>query len=162
MKKLTSIILILFLSLLSSPSWSDTLNMGDLVWRDGLYYEKFSQIPFTGEIIGLNSLLQNYEQGSMVNGKEVGKWVGYWENGQLWYKGEYNKDGKEVGKWVSYHENLHGQWGWKGEFNDNGKKVGEWIEYYSNGQLKEKGDYKDGKKVGEWVYYDKEGNLLVK
>ena len=58
MKKLTSIILILFLSLLSSPSWSETLTMDDLVERNDLYYKKFTDVPFTGEVINIDNLYQ--------------------------------------------------------------------------------------------------------
>ena len=40
---------ILFLLLiLSSPSWG--LSMDDLVQRGGLYYEKFTDVPFTGKV----------------------------------------------------------------------------------------------------------------
>ena len=48
MKKLTSIILILFLSLLSSPSWSETVSFNELSERNGLYYMKFTNVPFSG------------------------------------------------------------------------------------------------------------------
>ena len=63
MKKLTSIILILFLSFLSSPSWSETLTMDDLVERNDLYYKKFTNVPFTVEISGI-------ESGGFKNGEE--------------------------------------------------------------------------------------------
>ena len=124
MKKLTSIILILFLSLLSSPSMSETLTMDDLVERDGLYYKKFTDIPFTGETTGKG-------EGSFKDGKRVGKWVFYFDNGQLRQKSEYK----------------------------DGKAVGEWIHYWDNGQLWYKGVYKDGKKVGKWVYYKYHGTI---
>ena len=120
MKKLTSIILILFLSLLSSPSSSESFD--DLVERDGLYYKKFTQVPFTGDITGQS-------QGSFKDGKAIGEWVGYWSNGQLEYKGKY-KDGWEEGEWVGYHDN--GQLERKGKYKD-GKKVGEWISYDKDG-----------------------------
>ena len=123
MKKLTSIILILFLSILSSPSWSETFD--DLVERDGLYYKKFTDVPFTGEIKSVK------EQGSFKDGKEEGEWVSYYDNGQLWYKGEY-KDGKEEGVWVSYWDN--GQLWRKGKYK-NGKKKGEWVFYKEDGTL---------------------------
>jgi len=32
----------------------------------------------------------------------------------------------------------------------NGKEEGEWIIYYSNGQVREKGIYKNGVMKGEW------------
>ncbi|MFL2814746.1 MAG: hypothetical protein ACJ0BU_08295 [Candidatus Puniceispirillales bacterium] len=65
MKKLTSIILILFLSLLSSPSWSENLvckytgficpEIDDLIELkeiDGVYFNKSTNVPFTGKVDG--------------------------------------------------------------------------------------------------------------
>ena len=65
MKKLTSITLIFFLSLLSSPSWSENLTMDDLVEKNDLYYKKFTDVPFTGEVSGRLS-------GKFKNGKKDG------------------------------------------------------------------------------------------
>ena len=96
MKKLTSIILILFLSLLSSLSWSETLTIDDLVQRDGLFYKKFTNVPFTGKVTGK-------EQGSIIDGKKEGEWFYYWDNGNLNEKGFW-KDGKLFGEWVGYHK----------------------------------------------------------
>ena len=68
----------------------------DLEYRgDGLIYENFSDVPFTGNITGKT------EQGTIRNGKKEGLWVYYYDNGQLSSKGAY-KDGKEVGPWVRY------------------------------------------------------------
>ena len=75
MNKITSIILILFLSLLSSPSWSETLTMDDLVERDGLYYKKFTDVPFIGEVTG--------------NIPFTGEIEHYYENGKLRSKKNY-------------------------------------------------------------------------
>ena len=72
-KKLPSIILFLFLSLLSSPCWSENFTMDDLVERDGLYYKKFTDVPFTGKITGRG-------QGSIKNGKKDGEWIIYHKN----------------------------------------------------------------------------------
>ena len=52
MKTLTTLITILFISFLSSPSWSETVSMDELVYRDSLYYKKFTDTPFTGEVSG--------------------------------------------------------------------------------------------------------------
>ena len=60
MKPIKTLLTILFISLLSSPSWSVT--KGDLVEREGLYYEKFTDVPFTGEVTGV-------EQGSFKDGE---------------------------------------------------------------------------------------------
>ena len=70
--------------------------MDDLVKRAGLYYEKFTATPFTGEVEGR-------WRGSMKNGKPEGSWETYWDNGQLSLKGNY-KNGKRKGSWESYHE----------------------------------------------------------
>ena len=151
MKKITSIIIILFLSFLSPPSWSETLTIDDLVQRDGLIFKKFTDIPFTGKITGR-------EQGSIKDGKFDGEWVTYYNNGQLFEKGEY-KDGKEEGEWVIYSRN--GLLITKGEYKD-GKRIGEWVDYWTNGNLHTKGEYKDGKRIGEWVYYHQDGSFNSK
>ena len=48
MKPINSLLAMLFVSLLSSPSWSVTID--DLVKREGIYYEKFTDVPVTGEV----------------------------------------------------------------------------------------------------------------
>ena len=79
--------------------------MDDLVERDGLYYKKFTDVPFTGEVEGKK------HQGFVKDGKRVGSWVEYHDNGQLASKGAF----------------------------ENGRKKGPWVKYYKNGQLKTKG-----------------------
>ena len=133
------------MSFISSPSWSETIN--DLVQREGTYYKKFTDVPFTGKTEGK-------EQGSFKNGLREGPWVVYHENGQLFYKGDY-KNGEQEGSWVGYREN--GQLYYKGGFK-NGKKEGSWVGYYDNGQLWYKGDYKNGVREGTWVWYQKDGS----
>jgi antitoxin component YwqK of YwqJK toxin-antitoxin module len=71
--------------------------MKDLAEREGIYYKKFSEVPFTGKVTGKT-------QGSFRNGKKHGPWVKYHDNGQLYFKGTY-KDGKEEGPWVYYDDN---------------------------------------------------------
>ena len=41
MKKLTTLITVLYISLTASASWGQTLTLDDLVERGGLYYKKF-------------------------------------------------------------------------------------------------------------------------
>ena len=86
--------------------------MDDLVERDGLYYKKFTDVPFTGKITGKT-------QGLFKNGRKHGLWVGYHDNGQLGYKGTY-KNGKLDGPWVYYHDDR--QLKYKATFK-NGVKV---------------------------------------
>jgi len=67
------------------------------VYRDGLYYEKFSDVPFSGKVTGST-------KGSVKNGKREGAWFDYWGNGQLWSKGNY-ENGKREGAWFDYQKN---------------------------------------------------------
>ena len=75
MKKII-LITILFISLLSSPSWSETLTMDDLVEKeDLLFYKKFSIFspldflhPFTG-------IVESYYKMVIYESKEISKTV---------------------------------------------------------------------------------------
>jgi hypothetical protein len=71
---------------------TESLDFRDLVKRDGLYYKKSTEVPFTGKVTGK-------KQGSFKNGKKDGLWVRYHSNGQLWGKGTY-MNGKRDGSWV--------------------------------------------------------------
>ena len=81
--------------------------MDDLVERNGLYYEKFTVVPFSGKID------EGLERGSFRDGKREGLWFSFYDNGQLEWEGTY-KDGKKDGPWVYYnkdgtvYENLTG------------------------------------------------------
>lgn len=87
--------------------------MGDLVKRDGIYYKKFSDVPFTGKTTGKS-------QGSFKNGKRDGPWVSYHGNGQLKSKGNW-RDGKKEGPWVNYSKN--GEVSHKAHFKDRKQTV---------------------------------------
>ena len=137
MRKLILILSLIFIVTLSpNVVMSETLKFLDLVERDGLDYQKFSDVPFTGKLTG-------EVNGSFKDGKMVGLWVMYHGNGRLSFKGKY-KDGKEEGPFVTYHYNggLH----YRGTYKD-GKQIGPYIEYDKRGQLRYKGTYKNGVKV---------------
>jgi len=129
----------------------ESLDAKDLVKRDGVYFKKRTDIPFTGKVTGK-------EHGELKKGKKHGPWVKYWDNGQLSSKGNY-KDGKKDGPWVTYHNN--GQLSEKVTYKD-GKWDGPWVSYNKNGQLWNKGTHKDGKRDGPWIYYREKGQLWFK
>jgi hypothetical protein len=137
MKKLTLSILTCLILLSPNLVLSETLS--DLVEREGLYYKKFSDVPFTGKITGKT-------RGAFKNGKEDGDWVSYYNNGQLRYKGSY-KNGKYEGFWVSYFRE-NGQLYLKGNYK-NDKEEGAWVGYKKDGTVWEAftGTFKDGKKI---------------
>ena len=92
----------------------------DLVERNGIKYEVFSQVPFTGSS------------------------VSYYKKGQLHFKENF-KEGRMVdGLYESYHEN--GQLSYKGTFKD-GKRDGLYESYYENGESWVKGCYKNGEET---------------
>ena len=95
---------------------SEEVTLDDLVERKGLYYKKFTDVPFSGKVTGGG-------QGEIKNGKREGPWVSYFENGQLWDKGDY-KNGEREGPWVSYFGN--GQLDSKGIWK-KGKEEGPWA-----------------------------------
>ena len=109
-----------------------------MVQREGLYYKKSTEVPFSGTVTG------RY-QGKIKNGKRDGPWFRYHENGQLRFKGTF-KNAKRVGPWVSYHEN--GQLSSKGPYK-NGRREGPWVINLDDGTVVKflTGTYKDGKKV---------------
>jgi antitoxin component YwqK of YwqJK toxin-antitoxin module len=72
----------------------------------------------------------------------------------------FYKNGKMIGPWMSYHENgqikSHGTY----KYTESGvysRKDGNWKYYYDNGQLERESIIKDG--VEELKSYDKNGNL---
>ena len=167
----------LFLTLLTcliflSPSVVMGESLRDLVERDGLYYQKFTDVPYNGKVTG-------DKQGTLKNGKKAGVWVTYSSNGQLYSKGNF-KNGKEEGTWVFYYDGqlsfkqnykngkLEGvkiaykKWGQVTTNFKNDKKEGVRAGYYSNGQVEMKGNYKNGKREGPWVFYFSDGQLIWK
>ncbi len=139
------------LCLSASLVWSETWD--ELVDRDGIYYKKFSDEPFTGKVKGKYTIkiddsysISFYRDGSLKNGKKHGSWISYYDNGNLSNKGVY-KNGQYEGFWVFYWSN--GKLSRKGHFK-NGKENGFWEKYSLNGNPhKDTGTYKDGKKISD-------------
>ena len=87
-------LLFIFSLLFTSLSWSKDVDYNDLIKREGLYYEKFTDKPFTGLSSGL-------EQGKIRKGLRNGTWIKYYKKGQLYVKGSH-KDGKKYGEFLRY------------------------------------------------------------
>ena len=135
MKRILAPILLLTL-LFPALAFGETID--DLVITNGLYYKKYTDVPFTGKITGK-------KQGSFRNGKKHGPWVSYWDNGQLHAKGTM-KDRKDHGSFERYCKN--GQLDSKGQYKD-GNQHSPWVSYNKDGSVDEKGTgtFKDGMKV---------------
>ena len=85
--------------------------MDDFVQREGFFYEKFTDVPFSGKVTGR-------DQGSIKNGKQEGLWISYYDDGLLFEKGDF-KNGDREGLWIDYYDN--GQLNKKGNYK-NGVK----------------------------------------
>lgn len=69
-----------------------------------------------------------------AEGQQHGPWERYFDNGQLWYIGEY------------IHNNFDGYW----------------VEYFKNGQLAYKGTFKNGEEIGYAIDYYHDGDIITK
>jgi hypothetical protein len=141
MKSINTLVILLFISFLSPPSWSESLVRG-VFKRDGPDYQKFTNVPSADKAIGQGQV-------SIKNGviKREGVWVDYHENGQLFTKSNYKNDKRE-GAWVGYYEN--GQLLYKGNYK-NDLSEGTWFFYDVDGiAIKEpSGNYEDGEKISD-------------
>jgi len=91
--------MVLVILLIPSLALGETVDFNDLIEREGRFYKKFTDTPFSGEVTDGN------RRGKLKAGKEEGPWVTYYDNGQLMYKETY-KDGKQEGPWIQYHDNV--------------------------------------------------------
>ena len=89
MKRFLAPILLVTL-LFPSLALGQAVTMDDLVITNGLYYKKFTNVPFTGEVTGL-------EQGAFKDGKADGPWISFNKDGTVDEKntGTY-RDGVKV------------------------------------------------------------------
>ena len=188
MKQLITLITILFISLLTSPSWGQTVSMDELVMNptDNLVYKKFTSVPFTGfakmtytpygfgpfdpqQSAKWYTLLRLHDnscyqyvgcvsKGSYKKGKKHGLWETFYKTGLL-REIEHFKDGKKHGVWEEYYGT--GLLSFRVHFID-GKKDGLSETYHSNGMLRFIGNYKDGKSEGLWTNYYNNGHFSNK
>lgn len=130
-------VLILFF-LIGNVSVAKSETIDDLVEREGLFYLKFTDTPFSGELEGM-------QQGKILEGKKQGPWLEFWVTGQLKSKGDYI-DSKKTGPWTLFYTN--GQLLSKGNYLED-VEDGDWRYYFRDGTVNQQssGSYKDGKKL---------------
>ena len=166
MKHIKVLIISLVVSLVSLPSWGEEVSYDDLVYRNDLYYKKFTNIPFSGKVteIRKTSIWDDHETelnlvrslitniGKMKNGLRTGTWLSYYESGQLHQKSNYRR-GIPYGPWIKYFQN--GKISNIIRYNKMGQKHGRQEGYFKNGQLALEQTFKDGKEDGVFnIYYD--------
>ena len=75
----------------SSIVWSETVKPTNLVYRNGIYYKKFTYKPYSGSVRGTDEL-GYLLKGAYKDGKEEGVWEFYYDNGQIYSLPGYNVD----------------------------------------------------------------------
>ena len=80
-------------------------------------------------------------------------------NPNIKFVGEFNDNNKKTGYWEQYYEN--GDIWSKGNYL-NGLKNGYWEKYWFNGLLKSKGNYLNDQRTGYWELYYQYGNISSK
>lgn len=186
MKKLTLTLLTCLIFLSPNVVMSET--MKDLAKRDGVYYQKSSEVPFTGRVTGQSQgLIKNgkrhgfweifndphaickdeprpcfgtlFSSGRYENGKADGVWTRYYELEEKLYSVGNYKNGKLEGTETVFYFN--GPVKWISNYK-NGKYDGPYFFYDTDGQLKEKGTYRNGERHGLWITYNRGGIVDTK
>jgi len=81
----------------------------------------------------------------------------FYKSGQLFFQVPY-KNGKQNGWYEQYHENgaIFSK-----DFRIDGKTMdGEYVSLFDNGNVYQKGAYKNGYQIGNWYIYTREGEPL--
>ena len=117
-----TLILTFLLSLVSFAIFG--MDFNDLVYREGLYYEKSTDSPFTGKVRGLS-------EGLIREGKQEGPWIEFHRKRKLYLKGNY-ENGKRNGSWTAYWSS--GQLVHQAIFK-NGVREGNWNDYINDGNV---------------------------
>jgi len=96
--------------------------------------------------------------GEFYNDMKSNKWICIEKKDTLSIL-NYNNN-KPIGLQLGFFSN--GQLGRKRNYNDSGLLHGEFIEYYTNGNIKELMHFVNGVKHGDYLFYSENGNLITK
>ena len=117
----------------------------DLVEKEGVYFTKDSDLPYSGEVFTLYTSGDIKEEGKLEKGLMSGSWT-YWNEDGNKYSEETYKNGYKEGQFILYKDgNRQREGGYL-----NRKKHGLFIEWYDNGQMKQEGTFKEGRLSGVW------------
>ncbi len=136
----------------------------DLIFLDGLFYKKYTELPFTGKTTG-------QFQGTYKNGILNGPYTEFYESGKLKLKGIY-KNGKKEGFWFLYYYSVKPKKlpndndvetkVCEKVFYENNELNGPFSKSYDNDFIFEEGNYLNGKLDGIIKTYDEVYNKKTK
>lgn len=134
----------------SFESTAKEINFNNLVIREGIWFEKFSDNPYSGDVVGK-------EKGKMIKGQKTGEWVSFFGMGNYFRVKENYKKGKLHGKQLKFIESsgkLHSK-----QIYKNGKII-ESYKYHDTGEIKELKKYVKGNAEHyKYTYYFKNGQI---
>jgi antitoxin component YwqK of YwqJK toxin-antitoxin module len=130
---------------------SEDVNLDELEVREGVFYLKSSNSPYTGKFFDFRDNGQKKGEANLKDGKPDGLTVSWHENGQKQAEINY-KDDKFDGLFVAWYEN--GQKKTEGNFKD-GKQHGLSVLWHKNGQKQAEGNYKDNEPISEKFWNSK-------
>ena len=160
MDKKTKILFITLLLLIIGCSKEPINIETTLVERDGIYYTKDTNKPYTGDVFELYEDGGRKSTGSLKGGKKDRLWTEWYENGEKRLEGTY-KDGKEDGLWTHWDNDGTK---YEGKVIRKNNEDGTFLYWYENGQTKIESHktYKKGKEDGIWTWWDYDGTIKEK
>lgn len=151
MKKTRRILtLALILAMVAAPALAQSIHPDSLEQREGLYYEKGSDAPYSGQVENPGQMI-----GQVEDGLRVGAWKAWHANGQLNWVFEH-EDGQLAHRTI-WHAN--GAKRMEGRFVD-GKPDGIHPRWDEAGQKVSEEAYRAGTRDGPRRLWDPKGHLL--
>ena len=134
----------------------ERVKLGEIEERDGITFKIGKYEPYSG-IVEETGGKRGYKLlGRFLDGERDGKWVQWYDNGQVEVQGEYYR-GKKHGEWSLWYNN--GKSKEQGTFSF-GKIDSLYKYWYDNGHLKEEQRYKKNLPHGRWTKWYKEDPTL--
>ncbi len=94
-----------------------------------------------------------------VYGKKQGKWLEYYQTGQIKAEGKYTNNVK-INEWKYYYKNKNLEQ--IGSYNNKGEVDGKWKWYYQSGNLQREENYINGVQNGMYTEYSDDKKEIVK
>ena len=149
MKRLLTILVLLFASLLYSQSKFDINNLID---RGGLMYAPNDDEPYTGKVFDFYENGQKKLDGSYRKGLMNDKWTYYYENGKIRAQGRFINGDGSYPDWIPDEYRI--------KYPPYGGRNGKWTGWYENGQKNDEGTWKDGNPNGKHIIWHENGQKL--
>lgn len=150
-KSISALAFCFTLSLILAVGGQAQVAQADLEQRDGLWYEKGTETPYSGPVAEPERM-----EGRMEDGHRVGEWVWYYPSGQREYLMVYSDEGQPL-RAEGWHPN--GNKDSERTFKE-GQVDGPMRHWDHNGVLRQEHHFKAGQPHGKDTLWDHNGALL--